>query len=301
MGHYSKAFFILFICIYPLSINAQFLAEDPTWQYDYFSYPTQGTHTFNKYSDTIIQGKECITLMESGENYHVILGNTNSFTRMSDIILCEEDSVVFVHLKDNLFDTLYNFKTNNQQGWSLEFPNKWPSDSVNIKVLENGISKINGQDINHIVVEYSTDSIFSIYLDTIYQYIGNISGFIIPWYYYYHYLDGPFYSFQCYYDSKIGLFKRSENCEINIVQNQKIELSNLLQVYPNPTNGRISIISLVQEPVEIKIFNSIGIKIYSGRVKGTNSIDFSYFPPGIYFLNTTHSAGVFLVERIVKH
>ncbi len=54
-------------------------------------------------------------------------------------------------------------------------------------------------------------------------------------------------------------------------------------VYPNPTNGQVNISGL--NSFEVKVFNALGQKVYSGNYNGNSSISLERLPKGIYYLN----------------
>ncbi len=58
-------------------------------------------------------------------------------------------------------------------------------------------------------------------------------------------------------------------------------ISNLLYVYPNPTNGKLYIITSLKE-YDVQLYDAIGAKLYSGKNDG--SIDLSLYAKGIYYI-----------------
>ena len=73
---------------------------------------------------------------------------------------------------------------------------------------------------------------------------------------------------------------------------QMFEKNDNIQMYPNPTNGIISLVQQSQAIMKqqiIEIYNLIGEKIYSAvnNQQSEFTIDISNQPKGIYFLNLT--------------
>jgi hypothetical protein len=84
---------------------------------------------------------------------------------------------------------------------------------------------------------------------------------------------------------------------------EKDEYGSGLYVYPNPTNGIVTISytsSSVKEEFNIGITNQLGARIYSETLKAgsdsfTKEIDFSTLPKGIYFVEL--EASIFEVSQ----
>lgn len=59
-----------------------------------------------------------------------------------------------------------------------------------------------------------------------------------------------------------------------------------VQIYPNPTTDQITIKSdyIFSEQNSLKIYNSLGLLVYTGRFESEKSIDVSAFTDGIYFV-----------------
>ena len=61
---------------------------------------------------------------------------------------------------------------------------------------------------------------------------------------------------------------------------------NLLQVFPNPTNGILTVLNAAGRQVpQIKVFNSIGQEVFAKELQnGETQIDLSHLDTGIYFV-----------------
>lgn len=69
-------------------------------------------------------------------------------------------------------------------------------------------------------------------------------------------------------------------------------------MYPNPSNGKITIQS--ENEGEITITNSLGATVYSATILNTKSVDISNLPAGVYFttLKTTNGAAI---QKLIKN
>ena len=70
--------------------------------------------------------------------------------------------------------------------------------------------------------------------------------------------------------------------------------ANRLQVLPNPAAGEINISGFEGEA---RIFNSAGIKVWSGIVRLNQKIDLRYLPNGIYLLKTGSASVKFVLKN----
>lgn len=80
---------------------------------------------------------------------------------------------------------------------------------------------------------------------------------------------------------------------------------NVITVYPNPTEGKITV-SLPendhQKEIKFRLFNTIGVCVsdQSGKYQTRTTMDISYLTPGLYLLSVS-SPGLSEVVRIIKH
>jgi uncharacterized membrane protein len=89
------------------------------------------------------------------------------------------------------------------------------------------------------------------------------------------------------------------NSEVEMRQIET-EVSNL-QVYPNPSNGLVTINdSFKDEFRSISLYNSIGSKVFSKNYNSNNyKLDFTDLPNGVYMLVITTDNGV-QKQQIIK-
>ena len=88
-----------------------------------------------------------------------------------------------------------------------------------------------------------------------------------------------------------GLSVVNELNQIPLTTNNNLQPVNLLSIYPNPTNGLVTIEGYGQELEIVGVYNMLGQKL-AKRVKLVENneervtIDMSYLSPGIYYLKT---------------
>ena len=70
-----------------------------------------------------------------------------------------------------------------------------------------------------------------------------------------------------------------------------------LTIYPNPTDGMITIESPTNETIELEFLNALGQTLRSETIQGTSTIDIHEFGNGVVFLKTT-SGGISTVRKI---
>ena len=76
------------------------------------------------------------------------------------------------------------------------------------------------------------------------------------------------------------------------------EDENRLSLYPNPSQGQISI-NLPEEECDIVVFNSLGQQVYSQQAKGLTTLNFEGLNEGMYFI-TVKSASVVRTMKFMK-
>lgn len=86
------------------------------------------------------------------------------------------------------------------------------------------------------------------------------------------------------------------NATSNIANNGITDIS----IYPNPTNGKISVET--DEEILIKIYSISGIEVYQQTInKDNNIVDLSNLANGVYFLNTNYKNSIINKQIIINH
>ena len=100
-----------------------------------------------------------------------------------------------------------------------------------------------------------------------------------------------------------GLFEINGMSEITNVEISASSVSEnfngSIRIYPNPTTGIINIEGVNQES-EIQIFNAVGAQVFYDKLNGTEKIDLSGNPIGVYILKISNSDGVYFEKVILN-
>ena len=75
--------------------------------------------------------------------------------------------------------------------------------------------------------------------------------------------------------------------------------SNTISIYPNPTTGELKIDNGQLKIKNVELFDIYGKKILNFQFSILNSLDVSYLPAGIYFVQVTTDKGI-VTKKIVK-
>jgi hypothetical protein len=70
------------------------------------------------------------------------------------------------------------------------------------------------------------------------------------------------------------------------------------RLYPNPANTTITISGI--EDGEVKIFNTIGERLYSGKLEQDTQVDIKRFDAGLYLVKVEYTKGVKTIKLVVK-
>lgn len=81
---------------------------------------------------------------------------------------------------------------------------------------------------------------------------------------------------------------------------EEFEVYNNIQVYPNPTTGKIWIQSKENEAFKYIIYNGSGSQIKSGTIRHQNHIDISMLNAGYYMLKILSKNGVYAKKIMLK-
>jgi hypothetical protein len=74
-----------------------------------------------------------------------------------------------------------------------------------------------------------------------------------------------------------------------------------IKIYPNPSTGIFNInLTGISNPIEIIVTNSQGQLIYSGQMSGSQQLDLSNQPNGVYFIRLVNEKSVRLEKLIIK-
>ncbi len=83
---------------------------------------------------------------------------------------------------------------------------------------------------------------------------------------------------------------------VSISENVAIDY---LTIYPNPSNGIITISSSLPDEVRIKIYSDLGNLVSQVKMVGSMTVDMSNYSDGIYFVKTTTSEGIQNIRKLI--
>lgn len=89
-------------------------------------------------------------------------------------------------------------------------------------------------------------------------------------------------------------------CYVRDILNVEQLQQNYAEIYPNPTDNKLNIITLQNESYDLEIINSLGEIILIQQLNGTtNTIDVRELKSGVYFLKIKHLHD-FQIVKVVK-
>ncbi len=105
---------------------------------------------------------------------------------------------------------------------------------------------------------------------------------------------------------KMGNNVTEDNTEINVYEEENIHLienNKGLVIYPNPTNGLITISDKNEKFINIKIISFDGKQVYNKKIEATSNyqLDMSGFNQGIYILFVETESGFSITKKVIKN
>ena len=156
-------------------------------------------------------------------------------------------------------------------------------------VIEKGETIVNGEPRQQIVLEYPWgNGEGEVWIEGIGSLYGIIDSGSL-------FLTGGSTNLLCYYEDGDLIWQNTtpgyDECYIIYNGTQGIEEDETtlsVSVFPNPANGKVSIEGV--EATEVQVYNTIGQLVKT--VEGSNEINVSGFPEGVYLLRVTDAAGL---------
>lgn len=84
----------------------------------------------------------------------------------------------------------------------------------------------------------------------------------------------------------------------NLVSNEEISKSKI-SIYPNPTNGLITIEN--EDISSFNLFNSLGKMIKTGVLNGTTTLDLNNFENGLSIIQMIDNQGNTTSKKVIKN
>ncbi len=291
----KKILFINLLTIFAMSYNqAQTFA--PVGAKWYYTQPSinssEITYTwFESVKDTIIMGQSC----------RKIIGEAGCSWK-ADFLFDRNDSVFYYNSVIGEFCLLYNFNANQGDEWvvlhawdlggGLVDSSTIIVDSVKVISVDNVDLKIlytrhqsPGEDVwffggRHI------ERIGGEYLFPVYQFCDPIPG-----------------ELRCYEDDDIVFKQGVFECDeiLSLIENKHL---SEIQIYPNPSNGKIWVSGLKNnvQQIKIEVFNLFGTHLQTKKIDVTENLffDISDYYEGIYFIRLTNNNNIYNHKIILK-
>lgn len=303
----TSRFLLLFVLI-PItnSIYGQdFAPVGATWYYSQH-YAFSGNIDYFKIEsdkDTVIDDKNCKKLVM---NYAP--GCTG---RGSEEYVYQDDSVIYFYDTDfNEFQVLFNLKANKHSSWYIKLMDyDQEVDTLLVYVDSTENIEINSKNLKKLYINYAGTHNG----DTLIQYNSQILGTIGDTYFLFNLY--PIWSgacdmdysggLRCYSDEFIGNYETgiADSCNYSYVWTDvnALQSGHEIQIFPNPTTGKVSIISGSNNLLNIRIQDLSGKVLFSQYMISETQINISDFQTGLYILTVETDNDKKRVERIVKY
>jgi hypothetical protein len=88
----------------------------------------------------------------------------------------------------------------------------------------------------------------------------------------------------------------------DVLEIPEIEDNKMINIFPNPSEGKIQIISEQQDVIAVEVINITGQLIYCEKVdfKRNTEIVLSMFPSGLYFVRVTDATNAVTIRKIIR-
>lgn len=120
-------------------------------------------------------------------------------------------------------------------------------------------------------------------------------------------LEIPYYAFewgvwlQCVKDHDNNIiWDGSSNCFDFLTNVSSHDINYSINIYPNPFATFIRIETTSGGRLQLKIYDHLGIELFTDEVFESKTIDLSFLYPGIYFLKASKDNTVIVTKRIIK-
>ncbi|MCA6436382.1 MAG: T9SS type A sorting domain-containing protein [Bacteroidetes bacterium] len=274
------------------------------WQ-DAFKAP--GHIKYNYTGTVTINNKVCQQINAYKIDFSPNLVTT--YTSSYNVYTYTDNNVVYLtNSIGTSFDTLYNFNANVGDKWSLTPKNYTCCALSRVNVTATGTQVVQGVTLKWLKVSITGFSAFSNtttgpFNDTIMERTGAFKYSLFETFPICPYVsDGPQEkSLRCYSDNQILNYKKvSGACNYTYVSLLESKKDNkYFELFPNPTNSKISLSLPQYLTSKIQIINSLGQQIFeSTTAQYKLEIDCSNWLSGIYLVYISNNEGKEVVKLI---
>jgi hypothetical protein len=308
---------LLLLIVFTISIykkaNAQtWIPDGAEWQLSFTRVYSEGFYRVYYDADTLVDNiiTKRLYVEEISKFY---TSETNHYVKfIIDTILTYQDNDKIYIYKWGEFKVLFDFSLNVGDSTKIYGESGFednndgiPCDSVTDAVVDSvGWVTLNNQTLRYYTLSYGTNASWK-YNGRIYEKIGH-AGYFLP---YKADMCGLYLHFQatlgnleCYRDNVFGEYSFGElDCDdaLSIKSKKEIEI----KIYPNPTSGILNILFTEnKEKIEIaSIYNISGQKVHEFDPDLVpTTLDLSFLPKGIYFINLNSKSQNYHAKIIIS-
>lgn len=314
-----KSFLTIF-WLFLLSVDSYcqvWVDSGAVWHYDYRNWDRFGFDRYEYRTDTLVEDKLCqkiigkrFTFVRNANNI-VVQSITSELT--TQVTYVSGDTVFYRN--NNQFFVLFNFGALPGERWVISTHNPYGEcqDTSFLQVQQIGIVFIHSMPYRFIKVAPTPNSPIGL-TGTIVERFGLIDSLLRPFHYLFpsiihcdsmlSIVEWDYLGFKCFRDNSFPLFNPKNNdCEyfLNNVFVEDYNHSNL-QLFPNPTTGKLYFGPMVDQVSRIDVFNFQGQLLNKTVVSNLISdIDISDYSPGLYLFLITEKNGKQFLSKIVKN
>ncbi len=272
------------------------------WQYSYNMWWVTGYIDIIYSGDTLIydsifynQHVNCQILKKTKYEYNGYNGELDTVALGAEYTYSNSDTV-FLY-RHNKFYILYDFSAISGESW--EIPETYDSDCDSIgriKVISNGDTIINSEELRYIDVEPDSASEWSIQGQII-EKIGPVQSYMLPEQYCIPdvYEGGPL---RCYQDDSFQYMTGiAPYCDY--IVNLEELINDQLKIYPNPAISSIVIECPIFKSYNLRLISILGNSVsnYNG-IRNGMIINIEGLLPGIYILYLTDNHSNIKIKKL---
>lgn len=256
----KKLYFLsIILFLFCNSIYCQFSPTEAKWYYEYNQAPSYGYIKIEYIKDTIIENETCKVLQKIRNIYYYLGGIYLTDSLGNEYIFQRNDSVF--NYKRGHFYLLYDFSAHSGDIWvvgAIRWNQYSSCDSIGqVKVDSVGL-KIIYQDTLKVIYTSSYMNSNWVFSGPIVEKLGCL-GYMLPEKYICLVDAGEGGAFRCYSDS-LFLYHADSlmPCDYINTINKKINVLDIIKIFPNPTSEQINIEANFDNPFSYYIYNVLG-------------------------------------------